>query len=373
MKLCCFFNYPPLYRQAIYKAIDQEFDTQFCFGKEVEYKKKSGIAKLDYSIFKKPPIEFENKVYFKYFLWRSKLLRLLFKGYDAFLITGDLSYSYIPLIIWCKITGKKVYGWGHGIKDRRGKLTPIFWWVLKNMTGFFCYGERGRQRMIDLGYDSRKVFTIYNSLNCSTCEGRSGKLKSDILSTHFKNDLPIVLFVGRLTTEKKIDNLIKIAAKHRLEDVNYNLLIIGGGTESLKLKELSVASSMQDRIWFYGECYDETKLDELIYNCDLCCSPGNIGLTALHSMTYGVPVISQDDFEHQGPEYETIVPMKTGLLFEKDNWENLADKIAYWITNFSEIKKRSVVRQNCFGMIENKWNVNNQINIFKKVFYGHAE
>lgn len=373
MKLCCFFNYPPLYRQNVYKAIDQEFDAQFCFGKEVEYTKNSGIAKLDFTIFKRKPIEFDNKIYLKYFLWRPKLIKQLFKGYDAFLITGDLCYSYIPFIIGCKILGKKVYGWGHGPKHKKGVLTLIFWWVLTNLTGFFCYGERGRQRLIDLGYKPQKTFTIYNSLNCNTEEAKSGRLKSDIISTHFNNALPTVLFVGRLTPQKKIDNLIKIASAHREKGINYNLLIIGDGPESAELKKLSEATRMQHQIWFYGECYDESKLNELIYNCDVCCSPGNVGLTALHAMTYGVPVISNDDFETQMPEYETIVPQKTGLFFEKNNWDDLADKISFWITNYSDDGNRSEIRQNCFEMIDNKWNVQNQINILKKVLNGNAE
>lgn len=373
MRLCCFFNYPPLYRQNIYVAIDNEFDTQFLFGKEVECKKKSGIAKLNFSAFKRQPIEFENKIYLKHFLWRPKLFKQLFKGYDAFLITGDMSYSYIPFLIGCKILGKKVYGWGHGPKSRKGTLMPIYWWVLTNLTGFFCYGERGRQRLIDLGYNSEKVYTIYNSLNCDTSDARAGKLQSDIILKHFNNNLPTILFIGRLTPQKKIDSLIKIAAIHREKGIEYNLLIIGEGTEGEKLKHLSGDNHMQDRIWFYGECYEESILNELIFNCDLCCSPGNVGLTALHAMTYGVPVISQDDFEHQAPEYEAIVSMKTGLLFEKDNLDDLADKISFWISNFSEEEKRSEVRRNCFAMIDEKWNAKSQINILKKVLYGDAQ
>ena len=34
-KICCFFNYPPHYRYAIYKAIDNTFDCDFYFGDDV--------------------------------------------------------------------------------------------------------------------------------------------------------------------------------------------------------------------------------------------------------------------------------------------------------------------------------------------------
>lgn len=366
MKLCCYFNYAPLYRQSVYEAIDKEFDTQFLFGKEVEYKKNSGIAKLDYSIFKKEPIEFENKTILKHFLWRTKLIRQLFKGYDTFLITGDLSFSYIPFIIGCKLFNKRIYGWGHGPKSKNGFLGPIYWWILKQMTGFLTYGEGGKKRLIELGYKPEKVCTIYNSLNRKKNSSLLS-LESNIISDHFKNDFPTLLFIGRLTPQKRIDILIKISAIHRAQGINYNLLIIGDGIEANTLHKLSEINSLQDRIWFYGECYDEERLNELIYNCDLCCSPGNVGLTALHAMTYGVPVISNDDFETQMPEYETILPQKTGMLFKKDNYDDLAGKILYWITNFTGTKKRAEIRQNCYEMINGKWNSDNQISILKRV------
>ena len=40
---------------------------------------------------------------------------------------------------------------------------------------------------------------------------------------------------------------------------------------------------------FQGAVFDESN-SELIYHSDLCVSPGNVGLTAIHSLTYGVPV-----------------------------------------------------------------------------------
>ncbi len=367
MKLCCFFNYAPLYRQPIYEAIDNSFDTQFLFGREVEFQNNSGIEKLDYSIFKKKPIDFNNKVLLHRFLWRTKLLSQLFNGYDTFLITGDLSLSYIPFIIGCKILGKKVYGWGHGLKKIDGKLGPVSWWVLNNLSGFFSYGEGGRKRLIELGYDPDKVFTIYNSLGKESARSNAHQLESDIIKSHFNNTLPTILFIGRLTPQKKLQEIIEAAIIHQKNNILYNILIIGDGPEKSHLQNLVHQNDLQDRIWFYGECYDEKKLNTLIYNCDLCCSPGNVGLTALHAMNYGVPVISHDDFETQMPEYETIVPGKTGLLFKKDNWQDFRDKIAYWISNFNDKTIRTQIRNNCFEMIDTKWNTRNQLRILSEV------
>jgi glycosyltransferase involved in cell wall biosynthesis len=49
---------------------------------------------------------------------------------------------------------------------------------------------------------------------------------------------------------------------------------------------------LDDFIVFYGESYNERELAPLIALADVCVSPGNVGLTAIHALTYGTPVIN---------------------------------------------------------------------------------
>ena len=367
MKLCCFFNYAPHYRESIYKAIDETFDTQFYFGREVEYNKNSGIKKLDYTVFKRAPIEFENKIILKKFLWRTKLIPLAFKNFDSYLLTGDLSFSYIPFLLICRILGKKVYGWGHGPKTKDGKVTPIFWWFIKKLTGFFSYGENGRQRMIALGYPKDKVHVIYNSLNSNIFPNRS--LLSNIYIDKFGNHNPTIIFIGRLISDKRIDKLIELLKKLYINNKPCNLVIVGNGPSKEELLNISDQNGLNDRIWFYGACYDDNINSKLLYNADLCITPGNVGLTALHSLTFGTPVISHNCFDCQGPEYEAIQPYKTGLLFEKDNYDDCYAKTCEWL-EFAK-GRREEIRRNCYDMINGKWNSRNQIKILKRVLEGN--
>lgn len=79
-----------------------------------------------------------------------------------------------------------------------------------------------------------------------------------------------------------------------------------------QLQQQVKSYNLANNIWFYGACYDEIKNAALIYNADLCVSPGNVGLTAMHSMVFGTPVITHNDFKWQMPEFEAIEPGKTG-------------------------------------------------------------
>ena len=85
MKLCCFL----IMRRYIDKAYIGKSIKHLMFNIILEKKftrmeKKSGIAKLDYSLLQKEPIEFENKTLLSKFGWRTKAVFLPLKKYDTF-------------------------------------------------------------------------------------------------------------------------------------------------------------------------------------------------------------------------------------------------------------------------------------------------
>lgn len=103
---------------------------------------------------------------------------------------------------------------------------------------------------------------------------------------------------------------------------------------------------------------------ELIYNADLCVAPGNVGLTAMHTMVFGTPVISHNNFPWQMPEFEAIHPGETGDFFEMDNVDSLARTINQW---FDSGKSREEVRHACYHEIDTQWNPKFQIEVIKNL------
>ncbi len=365
MRLCCFLNYAPLYRRAIFERLDESFDCRFFFGKRPEGKGAQGIEKLDYGFFRHRPVEFRN-VKKGRLLWRSKIIRLAFGAYDAYLLTWDTCLSYPLFMLIARMRKKKIYVWGHGLKSLTHKGAPLDSWMLRRIDGFFIYGSKGKERMVELGMDGDKIHVINNSLTGRLERRAEESLQSPAVSGHFGNDLPTLLFVGRLTAVKRLDLLLRAAALNRGEGVDYNILIIGDGPERDRIEALARELGLDGRIWMYGACYDENQLNRLIYNCDVCCSPGNVGLTALHALSYGVPVITHSDFETQMPEYEAIIPGKTGALFERGNVSDLAATIASWLRSHSGGEARAEVREACYRAINAEWNADAQIEVFRK-------
>lgn len=362
-KLACIFNYPPDYRKSIYKKIDETFDTQFFFGNETFKNIAEGIPKIDYSIFRKSPKTIQNKAILGNLCWRTGIQLLPYSGYDIFLITGDAALSYFPFLLSCKLMRKKVYGWGHGFKKLSGVKGILGRIYMRLLTGYFTYSNHGRERMAKLGINQEKLPVIYNSL--SPRIKKLPEFECSIFRDHFRNSLPTLIFIGRLTKSKRIDKLIDVLSCHTKKGTFYNLVIIGDGAEMVNLKVLASEKGVEDRIWFFGACHDDGVIAPMLYNADLCVSPGNVGLTALSSLQYGTPVISHDSFYYQGPEYEVIIPDKTGALYRYGDYNDMADKIEDWL---SKIHDRHKIRMYCLDVINGVWNSDYQIELIDKIF-----
>lgn len=364
-KICLIFNQASHYREAIYCAIDNEYDCDWYFSDC-----RDGIKQMDLSLLKNTyhykTYNFHNALY-----WEKGILKLLFKKeYQVFLKLGESRSltGYIFNFI-AHILGKKVYLWSHGWYGKEKGINAIIKLQLfKNVTGIFTYGDYAKKLLVERGIPAEKIFPIHNSLDYDKQKAlRENMVLNNIYKDYFGNSFPTIIFIGRLTKVKKLDLLIKAIAKLRDNKCEYyNIVFVGDGTEKKMLNKEIEFHMLEKNVWFYGSCYDDSKNAELLYNADLCVSPGNIGLTAIHSMMFGCPCISHNDFSWQMPEFEAIKEGLTGDFFEIDNVESLSEVISNWFKqNFS---KRDDVRIACFNEIDKYWNPNYQMNVIKRIF-----
>ena len=236
----------------------------------------------------------------------------------------------------------------------------------RKVDGFFLYGDYARNEMIKEGFDASKLHVIKNSLDYDKqLELRNNIVASNVYKEHFKNDNPTIIFIGRLTPVKKLDQIVGAVGILKQKGENYNIVFVGDGEIRQSLEVEVVKHQLQDNVWFYGSCFDEKINAELIYNADLCVAPGNIGLTAMHVLMFGCPAISHNNFKWQMPEFESIIPGHTGDFFEYDNVEDLARSISQWFT--SKNGYREEVRKACYKEIDDCWNPYYQLNLIKKV------
>lgn len=363
MKLCHICNSAPHYRESIFRLIDETFDSDSLFGSSM-----GDIKQMDTSTFKGKVTIVENKKY-KGGYWQPKVVGLLCKPYDSYLILGEsrcLSTWIFSIGARLFYPKKHVYFWSHGWYGKETKVERLLKKFLFNLPngGIFLYGHYARNLMIKEGFNPDKLFVIHNSLAYDKQLALRKKLQKDSLyQDHFGNDNPNLFFVGRLTRIKQLDMALKALQKCKDLGYNYNLTFIGDGVAKGELKALTDELGLVDRVWFYGACYDEAELGKMIYNADLCVSPGNVGLTAMHSMVFGTPVITHNDFPHQMPEFEAIHEGVTGSFYEYGKVESLTDSIIKWFADHQN--QREEVRQACYHEIDTLWTPSFQIQVLK--------
>ena len=141
-----------------------------------------------------------------------------------------------------------------------------------------------------------------------------------------------------------------------------NMTYIGDGEKKEELQSQTKELGLDSQVWFYGPSYDDEVLSELIYNADLCVVPGNVGLTAMHSMVFGTPVITHNRYSYQMPEFEAIKEGITGAFFEYNDIDSLSNSIQEWLMNNND---RDAVRQACFKEIDEQWTPQFQIEVLK--------
>ena len=339
-KLCIIYNFAQRYREGIFKLIDKEYDCHWYFGIN-----NTDIEGLDTTVLRNVS-SLKNKTVIKEPIYYQKnAVKLIF------------------MIIYLK----NVYFWSHGWYGKESSLIAKLKRIYFNLPdGVFLYGNYAKKLMTEAGFNPNKLYVIHNSLNYSEqIKLRNQLSPTNCFSEHFCNDNLNIIFIGRLTKVKKINLLIEAIKTLKERNKNINLTLIGDGEMRRELENLTEKYQLNSNIWFYGKCYDDAINSALIYNADLCVSPGNVGLTSIHSMMFGTPVISHNCFKYQMPEFEAIKPGITGDYFEYEDSLSLADTIERWFKMHSD--DRDSVRENCYREIDSSWTPEFQISIFKNV------
>lgn len=364
MSKICFFTRSPIhYRKAIWMLMDEKLPCDFYFGDL----RPGNIKPLDVSLLKNFKGWFHN-VKIGPFYWQKGALKLLRSDYTDIITQGDTySLTAWAFVLLGRLFGKNIYLWTHGAYGDEGWFKR---WVAvlgkKGAKGVFLYGNHARELLIKWGVPEEKLHLIYNSLDYDRHHSILQKIEYDsIYLNHFGNSNYNLVFIGRLTKIKKLDQVLKAMAILRNMGENYNITFVGDGSEKLYLQELAAKLDLSSATWFYGACYDEEQIGKLLYNADLCVSPGNVGLTAMHAMTFGCPVISNDNFSTQMPEYEAIQPGQTGDFFHENDIDSLANTIKGFHDN--HCNQRDAIRMACYKVIEEKYNPHVQIETLKRV------
>lgn len=146
-----------------------------------------------------------------------------------------------------------------------------------------------------------------------------------------------LVFVGRLTTEKQIDVVLRGLAKLD-PGLDVTLDIVGTGDQRRNLEELGAELGVSDRVTFHGHTTDE-ELKALLTHASafVIASIAELqSIATMEAMASGLPIVAADavalpHLVHDG---------ENGYLFEPGNVDDLAAKLTTVLTQSPQERLR---------------------------------
>ena len=351
------YHFFPHYRRAVVEALARSERADFTFvGDDHEYLRSVEPATLG------PDVRFilaPTHHLFGPFMWQWGAVRwAASRRFDTVIMHSVPHWpcTWLGAAV-ARLLGKRVLFWGHGWLSRprglKGLVRRLFYALPHE---HLSYGRLSKAYALDAGWTEDRLHVIYNSLDLEEQRAiRATISREDRLRLRqglFGDPaVPVVICTSRLIAVRRLDQLLEALARLRDRGTPVNLVLVGDGPERAGLERRAAALGL--RVHFEGACYDERRLAALITASNATVVPGRVGLTAIHSISYGVPVVSHGDPDDQFPEWEAIIPGKTGSHFRKGDVGSLADAIAPWV---AIAEPPEAVRAACDALVDRFWN-----------------
>jgi glycosyltransferase involved in cell wall biosynthesis len=217
--------------------------------------------------------------------------------------------------------------WGHGLSPRPNSprwVEKVRLQMAHQADALIFYSNKGRDDFLRLGVSKDKLFVAHNSIDVDEIRAQAQKVQA------VRTD---ILFIGRLIPGKKVDLLIHgYSRAQRNLPKGTRLIIIGDGPQRSQLESLVSELGITEKVDFVGEKTQEAELASYFARSAVSVSPGCIGLSAVHSLAYGVPLLIADKEPH-GPEIEAFEAGKNGEYFTANSADALGEQLVKMLSH----------------------------------------
>ena len=368
-KVAIVYHFFAHYRGPILEKLNRSRLFRFVFYSDTQDPGKKGVKPYNALDEKSYFIHTVTKMFLGKLLLQKGLIRLaLNKEINHIIYLGNPYHIFTWIsVVLARLSGKHVLFWTHGWTRQETGLKKLIRNTFFHLSHrMLLYGHRAKTIGVKNGFNPENLYVVYNSLDYE----KQKKLRKKISNKRIKairqdlfvnGHLPMVVCIGRLISARKLELLLDAALYLQESGHMINVLIIGDGPERNKLE--AKACNHNISVVFLGACYDERLLASHIMSANLVVMPGKIGLTAIHALSYGIPVVSHNNPDQQMPEWEAIMPGSNGDVFEQGSYRDLARVIRKWTqTEFVQ----EAVRRQCFKCIDQYYNPDYQVRIIEK-------
>ena len=208
--------------------------------------------------------------------------------------------------VFCDSTAKD------NVKTRFKEIAKSFFF--HRCHGIFCYGTRSKEYIQSYGIDPRVIYSPCQAAALPHDYDATAILNRYQACVQRDGESPTFLYVGRLSKEKGLEDLL--AAFRRLHEQlpEAKLLLAGPGSERDRLRSQAIAWGLEKSVGFLGNQTPD-QIGELLEISTAMVLPSHRepwGLVVNEALSYGCPVVVSDIC---GCTPELVLNGVTGYVF----------------------------------------------------------
>lgn len=217
--------------------------------------------------------------------------------------------------------------------DQWGYNRRMMYNAIKQVEAYIAHTSFEREHLTAQGVNPEKIQIIGGGVDINNDLSIDG---AEIRQRYKLDRHPVLIFLGRQSSLKRLDILLAAMPIVWRNFQDTRLLIAGAQTNySIQLKQLirQLPLHQQNNIIFIHD-FSEQEKPKILAAADIFVHPGgneSFGIAFIEAWSAGKPVIGADT----GAIKSLITDHKTGLLFEYNNVDSLANKILLLLKNQS--------------------------------------
>lgn len=241
--------------------------------------------------------------------------------------------SNYGILVARRILKKPTFLWGH--IEGRSSITTRFGFMQVRLADAFITYTTGQRDRLQSSYPRLPVIAAPNAcLHESDCR----------FLKRTAAEVTNVICVGRLTNRKKPTLLLdgfRLAIESGTIPPQCRLLFVGNGPKADILKKTVSVFGLESRVEFHGHISKVDSLRRLYSTALVSVSPGYVGLSAVQSFGFGVPMLVAREEPHS-PEIAACREGFNTIFFSSNNPKALVGALG---TAFAERESILAKRQ----------------------------
>ncbi len=246
----------------------------------------------------------------------------------------------------------------HGFEEPHREKLPIRAAVrasARTASSYVCVSDELRYRMKDeLKLSDRRARRIYNGIEAPSAA---------VERRHNPDGAVRIGYVGRLTSVKNHELLIRAFAQVAAQRPQCTLEFVGGGDSETSLRQLVEQLSLEDRVVFHGFQVDVSPFFDRLDVFALTSFYEGLSMSLLEAISRGKPSI----VSAVGGNTEVITDEVNGFVFESDNQAELATKLLYTVDNIDS-SHLGRVRKNAQESFERRFTIQAMVEQYEALY-----